>query len=113
MEVEFDDPVGLYVSRGKELISSVVQFFSPSPKRETCALEGAGGDGRSLQEDSEEYIFDRCRAHDPDGSSSIEPSCLVYDLPPTSLQYEGFVHFFNIFDGRKDIPGGRPYHLKH
>lgn len=53
---------------------------------------------REWRRDPKECILDHRRDYN-------EPHGDTPDLPPISLQYEGFGHFLDIFRGRKGVPG--------
>ncbi|KAI6101103.1 hypothetical protein EDD16DRAFT_1495634, partial [Pisolithus croceorrhizus] len=59
---------------------------------------------RTLHKVPGEPILDHRSVHDAENRSSRERS-FMDDLPPISLQYEGFGHFLDIFRGCKNVPG--------
>ncbi|KAI6113733.1 hypothetical protein EDD16DRAFT_1709361 [Pisolithus croceorrhizus] len=122
-------PVAPYISPDEEPVSLVVRLVSPPPRREKHVLEEPNSDAmklvkrakiatmsplslaqpstfRALHKNPEEPILDHRRIHNPgDYSHGRYSHHFIDDLPPISLQYEGFGRFLDIFRGCKEVPG--------
>ncbi|KAI6100795.1 hypothetical protein EV401DRAFT_2080818 [Pisolithus croceorrhizus] len=120
-------PIAPYISRGNEQVSLFVHLVPNSPQGKKRVPEEVNDDlveivkhtkiaiqspsslaephtFRTLHKVPGEPILDHRSVHDAENRSSRERS-FMDDLPPISLQYEGFGHFLDIFRGCKNVPG--------
>lgn len=126
-QISFCESIASYICRGDDPVSLLVQLAPAFLRGEKRALEEVDDDVveivkrakiasespsslaqphafRALHKVSDGLILDHRRVYDSENCSSEEHS-VVDDLPPISLQYEGFGLFLDVFRGCKNVPG--------